>query len=113
MGGVFTGFDFRNIRDPQQRLDLFMEQHQDRVMDSLGDELVDLFFGDSTETKVQLERWKKRHPDDFSIVSRTGERELLKIYRHGKDPSQEIAHDNFLRSKERQRRRKRERRFLE
>jgi hypothetical protein len=54
MGGVFTGFDFRNIRDPQQRIDLFMEQHQDRVMDSLGDELVDLFFGDSTETKEQL-----------------------------------------------------------
>ena len=113
MGGVFTGFDFRNIRDPQQRIDLFMEQHQDRVMDSLGDELVDLFFGDSTETKAQLERWKKRHPDDFSIVSRTGGRELLKIYRYGKDPSQEIAHDNFLRSKEKQRRRKRERRFLE
>ena len=113
MGDIFTGFDYRNIRDPQQRLDLFMEQHQDRVMDSLGRELVDLFFGDSTETKVQLERWKKRHPDDFAIVGRSGERELLKIYRHGRDPSQEIAHDNFLRSKERQRRRKRERRFLE
>jgi hypothetical protein len=106
MGGVFTGFDFRNIRDPQQRLDLFMEQHQDRVMDSLGDELVDLFFGDSTETKAQLERWKKRHPDDFSIVSRTGGRELLKIYRHGRDPFQEVVHNNFLRNKERQRERR-------
>lgn len=96
MGGVFTGFDFRNIRDPQHRLGLFMEQHQDRVMDSLGDDLVDLFW-DSTETKAQLERWKKRHPDDFSIVSRTGERELLKIYRHGRDPPQEVVHDTFLR----------------
>lgn len=96
MGGVFTGFDFRNIRDPQHRLSLFMEQHQDRVMDSLGDDLVDL-FGDSTETKAQLERWKKRHPDDFSIVSRTGERELLKIYRHGRDPPQEVVLDTFLR----------------
>ena len=111
MCSIFPGFDFRNIRDPQQRLDLFMEQHQDRVMDSLGDELVDLFFGDSTETKAQLERWKKRHPDDFAIVGRTGERELLKIYRHGRDPSQEVVHDNFLRNKERQKRTQRERRF--
>jgi hypothetical protein len=46
-------------------------------------------------------------------VSRTGGRELLKIYRHGRDPFQEVVHNNFLRNKERQRRSQRERRFLE
>ena len=103
MGGIFHGFDFRNIRDPQQRIDLFMEQHQDQVIDSKGDELTDLFFGDSVETKLQLDRWKKRHPNDFGIVSRTGE--LLKIYRHARDAAQEVIRDNFLKQKETERRR--------
>jgi hypothetical protein len=39
-------------------------------------------------------------------VSRTGGRELLKIYRHGRDPFQEVVHNNFLRNKERQRERR-------
>jgi hypothetical protein len=103
MGSVFIGFDFRNIRDPQQRLDLFMELYQDQVLDSMGGELADL-FEDSEETRAQLERWKKRHPNDFAIVGRLGERELIKVYRHGRDPSQEVVHDLFLRNKKRERR---------
>ena len=105
MGGIFFGFDFRNIRDPQQRLDLFMEQHRDQVIDSKGNELTDLFFGDSVETRLQLDRWKKRHPNDFGIVNRTNKRELLKIYRHARDAAQEVIRDNFLKQKETERRR--------
>ena len=88
MGSIFSGFDFRNIRDPQQRLDLFMEQHQDQVIDSKGNELTDLFFGDSVETKLQLDRWKKRHPNDFGAAGRTRKGELLKIYSHGRDAAE-------------------------
>ncbi len=104
MGGIFFGFDFRNIRDPQQRLDLYMEQHQDQVIDSKGNELTDLFFGDSVETKLQLDRWKKRHPNDFGTAGRTKDGELLKIYRHARDAAQEVIRDNFLKQKETERR---------
>ena len=111
MGGTFQGFDVRNIRDPQQRLDLFMEQHQDQVIDSKGNELTDLFFGDSVETKLQLDRWKKRHPNDFGIGGRTKEGENLKIYRHGRDSTQEVVHDNFLKKKEWEKKHQAERRL--
>ncbi len=61
-------FDYSLIRDPQTRLDRYLETKDGESISA--ESLSILFAGDITEAEYQLRRWEARHPRDcFEIRS--------------------------------------------
>ena len=113
------GFEFSNIPDYQKKLDILAVITPFRpgmFISANQDEVLRLCDGQIEIAEDELKRWAERHPEDgrTEIKSRVIGANPLKVkILEARDPELEIIESDFRDRKERQRRRKRERRFLE
>ena len=113
------GFEFSNVPDYQKKLDILAAITPFRpgmFISATQDEVLRLCDGQVEIAEDQLREWANDHSEDGNSEIKcrvVGANPLTIKILDIKDPEQEIIESNFRDRKERQRRRKRERRFLE
>jgi len=90
-------FDYRNIKDPQNRLDLFIvQQARGTVIRADSETMLWLFNNDNIAAEEELRRWAGRHMDDCSVLNLYPCE--LKIHESiYRDPELEIIRDKWHR----------------